>query len=90
MLPFYLFSLGSIKYFVPGPLGFLLASGFFKGNEFISDSFSTQLRLSFQEISNLQFNMIIITTLCALSGMIYVIQKKNTNMLFEKRKKRLQ
>jgi hypothetical protein len=90
MLPFYLFSLGSTKYFVPGPLGLLLASGFLKGNEYISDSFSDQSRLSFQEISMLQISMILIITLCALCGMICVIQKKNANMRFGKMRKRLQ
>lgn len=89
MLPFYLFSLESIKYYVPGPLGFLLASGFFKGNEYRSDPYSDQLQLSFQEISNWQIGIILIITLCALSGMIYVIQRKNANRWFGKRRKRL-
>lgn len=85
MLPFYAFSIQSIKYCIPGPLSFLIATGFFRGDEYKTDKYTNQLKLVFQEISYSRLILIMLIVIGICAGMIYRISKKNTNIWYKKK-----
>lgn len=79
LVPYFGFSLESSKYFLPGPLGFMIATGFFRGNEHEYNIFTEQKDILFQEISNPAWMILSAITLCIGIGMFFVIIIRHTN-----------
>lgn len=50
LLPYYLFTLDSSKYLLPGPLGFMLATGYFRGSEYERNPITDQFDLIYKEV----------------------------------------
>ena len=86
LLPYYGFRLESTKYFLPGPLGFIVATGFLKGNEFKYDNFSDQMEVVFHKIPDNLFIVLFALTLIISFGMAFVIIIKHTNRWCMKRR----
>jgi len=79
LLPYYGLPMESTKYMIPGPLAFLISTGFFRGNEYMRDPFSDQLELVFQEVSPSSLAIMFGVTLVLSIGMIAWIMRRNTN-----------
>ncbi len=80
LLPQYGFTRSSTKYFLPGPLGLLVSTGFFRGNEYQYDAMTQEKTLLFREIGGRARWMLLGVNLCLLVLMIAVILKKDTNV----------
>nr|WP_275444067.1 DUF5050 domain-containing protein [Lysinibacillus fusiformis] len=79
ILPYYGFNLESSKYYLPGPLGFILSTGFFRGNEYEYNPFTDKMDLTFQEISTTSWSILFVISLCISIGMFITIIHKHTN-----------
>lgn len=84
IFPLYTFSLQSTKYWI-SPLGFFVATGFYRGNEYRTDIFTGQTKILFQEITYSKLLLLVSVTICICVGMIVMILKKNTNIWYKKR-----
>lgn len=80
LLPYYGLTLPSAKYFLPGLLGFMISTGFFRGNEYQYDAVTQEKVLTFQEIGNTARWLIFGITLCLMLIMAVIILKKHTNI----------
>lgn len=80
LLPYYGFSLESSKYFLPGPLGFMVATGYFRGSEYDHNRFTDQMDTVFQEVSGSSWLMLFAITLCLGIGMSMVILRRHSNV----------
>ncbi|WP_312279491.1 hypothetical protein [Oscillibacter sp.] len=80
LLPFYGLTLPSAKYFLPGPLGFMISTGFFRGNEYQYDAVMQEKVLTFQEIGSAARWLLWGITLCLMLMMAIIILKKHTNI----------
>lgn len=80
LLPYYGFSLKSTKYFLPGPLGFMVPTGFFKGSEYEYNLVTDQMDVTFEEISMMTMLILFAITLCINIGALIVIIIKHTNV----------
>ena len=80
LLPQYGFTKPSTKYFLPGPLGLLVYTGFFRGDEYQYDAVTQQKTLLFKEIGSSARWMLLEVNLCLLVLMVAVILKKHTNV----------
>jgi hypothetical protein len=87
IVPFYMFSVQFFKYYIPGPLSFLIATGFFRGNEYKTNTFTGEVIVIFREIPMfiLLFLIVIISIICII--MILFILKINTNNWYKRRLK---
>lgn len=79
LLPYYGFTLPSAKYFLPGPLGFMISTGFFRGNEYRYDAVTQEKVLVFQEIGSTAIWLLFGITLCLMITMAAIILNKYTN-----------
>ncbi|SDZ68353.1 protein of unknown function [Evansella caseinilytica] len=80
LLPYYGFSIESSKYFLPGPLGFMISTGFFRGNEYEYNIFTDQMDITFEEISMMTMLSLFIVTLGTCIGAFIVIIVRHTNV----------
>jgi hypothetical protein len=80
LLPYYGFTLPSVKYYLPGPLGFMISTGFFKGSEYQYDAAAREKVLAFQEISTKVRVLTLVITLILMLITAAVIIRKNSNM----------
>ena len=80
LLPQYGFTKPSTKYFLPGPLGLLVSTGYFRGDEYQYDAVIQQKTLLFGEIGSSARWMLLGVNLCLLVLMVAVILKKHTNV----------
>ncbi len=79
LLPYYGLTLPSAKYFLPGPLGFMVSTGFYRGNEYRYDAVTQEKVLVFQEIGSRTIWLLFVITLCLMLAMAAIILKKHTN-----------
>lgn len=79
-LPYYGLSMPSAKYFLPGPLGWMISTGFFKGSEYQYDAATQEKTMIFQEIGGTARGLLIGFTLCLVIIMTVIILKKHTNI----------
>lgn len=79
LLPYYGLCLESTKYFLPGPLGFMISTGFFKGNEYSRNPFKDQLDVVFREVTPAAWSIVFVVTLCISIGMFIVILLRRTS-----------
>lgn len=84
ILPYYGLTLPSAKYFLPGPLGFMVSTGFFRGNVYRYDAVTQEKLLLFQEIGSTARWLLFGITLCLMLIMAGAILKKHTNIWFAK------
>ncbi|GIP35360.1 DUF5050 domain-containing protein [Paenibacillus sp. J2TS4] len=80
LLPYFGFSLESSKYFVPGPLGFMISTGFFRGNEYEYNIYTEQKDVVFQEVSSTAWILLFAVMLCISIGMFIGIMLRHTNV----------
>lgn len=80
LLPYYGFTLESTKYFLPGPLGFMISIGFFRGNVYEFNMFANQDKVLFREISNISWLFLFIITLVVSIATFIMIMKRSTNI----------
>ena len=80
LLPYFGLSLPSAKYFLPGPLGFLISTGFFRGNEYQYDAVTQEKTIVFQEVGDTARGLLIGITLCLVIVMTIIVLKKHTNI----------
>lgn len=88
LLPYYGMRLPSTKYLLPGPLGFMVSSGFFRGSEYRYDAGTKEKLMVFREISGAARGFVFAVTLCLALVMAVVILKKHTNIWCIKRRRR--
>lgn len=79
LLPYYGLSMESSKYVLPGPLGFMISTGFFRGSEYEYNIFTDQMDVTFEEISMNTMLILFIITLCISIGAMIFIIIKHTN-----------
>ncbi|REK77627.1 ABC transporter permease [Paenibacillus paeoniae] len=79
LLPYYGFRLESSKYFLPGPLGFMVSSGYFRGNEYVRNMVNGQMIFVFKEVSTMLWLYLFVITLCLCIGMSLAILIRSTN-----------
>lgn len=86
LIPYYGLHLESSKYFLPGPLGFMVSTGFLRGNEYKRNPFKEQMDVVFREISLTAWSIVFAVTLCLSIAMLAVILIRRTNVWSMKRK----
>lgn len=79
LLPYYMFTLESSKYYLPGPLGFMISTGFFRGNEYERNPITDQMDLIFREVPMATFLFLLVITFCAGVVAWVVILNCHTN-----------
>lgn len=89
LLPYYGLTLPSAKYFLPGPIGFMISTGFFRGNEYRYDAVTQEKVLLFQEIGSTARWLLWGLTLCLMLMMAAIILKKHTNIWCAKNYRRV-
>lgn len=89
LLPYYGLTLPSAKYFLLGPLGFMISTGFFRGNEYRYDAVTQEKVLVFQEIGSTTKWLLFGITLCLMLMMAVIILKKHTNIWCAKNSRRV-
>ncbi|MHA6481965.1 DUF5050 domain-containing protein [Paenibacillus sp. strain BS8-2] len=78
-IPNFAFHLESTKYFMPGPLGFLVSAGLFRGNEYVHNMANDQKIFVFKEVSTMLLLVLFVITLSLSAGMFLFILIRNTN-----------
>lgn len=86
LIPYFCFSLESSKYFLPGPLGFIISTGFFRGSEYQLNIFTKQMNLVFKQCSNSAYILLFAITLCMSIGMFLVVLNRHTNKWCESKR----
>jgi hypothetical protein len=86
LLPYCGFSLQSSKYFLPGPLGFMISTGFFRGDAYKTDSSTNEKLMTFQKIPGNVIALLFAITLFIAVAMIAVILMKHTNVWCAKKR----
>lgn len=85
IIPYLILTLESSKYFIPGPLGFMTATGFFKGDEYSYNIFTDQKVLEFEEVSLLSiFILLLINLAISCLVMRYIFKKQINNWSIKK------
>lgn len=79
LLPYFGLRLESSKYVLPGPLGFMVSTGFFRGNEYKRNPFKDQMDVVFREVSNTAWVLVFAATLGLSIGMFAAILIRQTN-----------
>lgn len=65
-----------LKYYIPGPLGALLGTGFYKGNEYTTSEFSGKKIYNFIQLSGEVKIVIFVVDICIILAMgIYVVHR---------------
>ncbi|MGN7384936.1 DUF5050 domain-containing protein [Paenibacillus sp. SAFN-117] len=80
LLPYFGFRLESSKYWLPGPLGFMISTGFFRGNEYEYNIYTEQKDVLFQEVSGTAWLLLFAVTLCIGIGMFIGIMFRHRNV----------
>lgn len=80
LLPYYGFNTESAKYLFPGPLGFMISTGFFKGREHEYNIITEQMDVIFEEISMLSIILLLVISLCISIGAFIIILVRHTNV----------
>lgn len=80
LLPYYGFSMESTKYLLPGPLGFMLSTGFFRGSEYEYNVVTEQMDMTFGEISIMSIFILFVIILCISIGAMVIIITQHTNV----------
>ncbi|WP_342480373.1 DUF5050 domain-containing protein [Paenibacillus sp. FSL L8-0340] len=88
LLPYYGLSLESTKYFLPGPLGFLVSTGYLRGTEYERNPLNNQLDVVFREVSLAVWSVVFAVTLILCLGVLVVILNRRTNMWSTGKRKR--
>lgn len=88
LLPYFGLSMESTKYFLPGPLAFMVSTGFFRGSEFEYNIVTDQMDVMFEEISMMTMFILFLITLCINIGAMIVIITRHTNVWGVKKKRR--
>lgn len=79
LLPYYGLRLESSKYFLPGPLGFMVSTGFLRGDEYKRNPFKDELDVVFRELSLTAWSIVFAITLGLSIAMLAVILIRRTN-----------
>ncbi|KHL91339.1 hypothetical protein QW71_35170 [Paenibacillus sp. IHB B 3415] len=79
LIPYYGFHLESSKYILPAPLGFLMSTGYLRGNEYSRDPFNDQLTPVFRELSAATLGIVIGLSLLLCFIMLAVIMFLRSN-----------
>ncbi|ANY65652.1 ABC transporter permease [Paenibacillus sp. BIHB 4019] len=87
LLPYYGLQLESTKYFLPGPLGFMVSTGYFRGNEFKLNSWKDQMDMVFREVSFTAWSIVFAITVSLSVVMLFVILHKRSNVWIVKQRK---
>ncbi|MFD0710808.1 TolB family protein [Paenibacillus sp. GCM10027626] len=80
LLPHYSFALESTKYWLPGPLGFMLASGFLRGNEFEYNLFTDQMDAVYKEVTGGAVLLLLTVTLLLGIALYIGVMRRQMNM----------
>ncbi|MBD3919005.1 ABC transporter permease [Paenibacillus sp. PR3] len=88
LLPYYGLKLESSKFLWPGPLGFMVSTGFFRGNEFKRNLVKDQMELIFREVSFTSWIIVFTITFSLCVVMLIVILHKRTNVWIVQHRKR--
>lgn len=86
ILPYYVFNRSYVKYYLPGPIGFIIAKGYFRGNEFSGATMNTDKEVIFKEISRKYFLFLIILTVITYIVIGIFIWFRNENKRCKKKK----
>lgn len=78
LLPYYAVQNETVRYFLPGPLAFLLGTGFLRGTETVAGPFMQQEVVLFREITGGMLSLLISAALLLLAVMLYVIFRKTS------------
>lgn len=78
LLPYYAVQNDTVRYLLPGPLGFLLGVGFLRGTETVADPFTQQKAVLFREITGGVLCWLLGAALLLLAVMLYVIFRKTS------------
>lgn len=78
LLPYYAVQNESMRYFLPGPLTFLLGVGFLRGTVTAAAPYTLQKVVLFREITGDMLSLLIGTALSLLAVMLYVIFRKTS------------
>lgn len=87
LLPYYGLSMASSKYFLPGPLGFMVSTGYFRGKEEKYNVFTEQSDIIFEEISMVATLILFMITLRIGIGAMFVIMIRHTNVWHAKKRR---
>ena len=88
LLPYYGLSKESIAYFLPGPLGFLIPAGYFRGSGHEYNVVTDQMDVTFEEISIYAMLILFMITLVLCIGAVIMIILQHTNMWSMKKRSR--
>lgn len=88
LLPYYAVPGETVRYFLPGPLAFLLGTGFLRGTETVTDPLTQQEVVLFHEITGSMISLLIGSALLLLAVMLYVIFRKTSAAWQSERKGR--
>lgn len=78
LLPYYAIQNETVRYLLPGPLGFLLGIGFLRGTETAADPFTQQETVLFREITGGMLCWLLGAALLLLAVMLSVIFRKTS------------
>lgn len=78
LLPYYAVQNETVRYFLPGPLAFLLGTGFLRGTETVAGPFMQREVVLFREITGGMLSLLISAALLLLAVMLYVIFRKTS------------
>lgn len=87
LLPYYLFTLDSSKYFLPGPLGFMLSTGYFRGSEYERNPFTDQMEVIYEGVPMMTLFILLVINLCIGIGAWIVILRYHTNTWYTRKKR---
>ncbi|MCE3202445.1 DUF5050 domain-containing protein [Paenibacillus sonchi] len=88
LLPFYGLRLESTKYFLPGPLGFLISTGYLRGTEYKRNLLNNQLDTVFREVSFPMVVTVFLITVVLCLGMLVVVLNRRTNIWSQRRRRK--
>jgi hypothetical protein len=86
LLPYYLFILDSSKYFLPGPLGFMLSTGFFKGSESELNPITDQMDVIYEGVPTMTMFILLVISLCIGIGAWIIILRCHTNAWYTRKR----
>lgn len=90
LLPYFGLTKASSKYFLPGPLGWMTAAGYFRGSEYSTDSLTNEKIVVFQQIPDFMRNILFAATLILAIILLAAVVKRHMNIwCFGKKLKRI-
>jgi hypothetical protein len=79
LLPYFGLTARWIQYLLPLPLGFMLGSGFFRGDEIADSTDAIEPKAVFRAIADTQFTIIVVLLILIALTMILLMTKKYIN-----------